>query len=529
MTAGDVQPPGPLLPSFRRTLTAVRNVAASYAGTIVEGGAFLLVTPFLVRRLGLAAFGLWSLAVALAEWLQLLDLGLRDAVMKYAAAHQARAEATEVRRLADTALLLYAVLGAVALLGVAGFGWLGLPLVVPQGTDVAGLLPVFLILGLSTALSLPAGLTGSMLEGFSRFDLINLFRAGHAMLRLVLIVVALQLDLGLVGLATAELTSRVALYVARWTAVYRLDPELVPWPRLHAGQAGKLFGFGLWSALRQSSELAANRLCEPLVAVLAGSAAVGAFVVGRRLATMSAELIVPMAGVLFPLSSEMDARGRLDALRQTLLKSTKFAFFAGVPIALVLAIGARPIQVNWLGNRAPEVEPVLSVFAVAFLLVAVSLPSEVILAGLGYVRLLAYLGLAQVAIILGTGIRLTSHLGAPGLALGWLAAVVVVQIAIQIPVAARKCGLPLMLLVRRSVLPAALAGAPVGLVMLVLRDPIAGGGLASLATWAGGASMTYALLYWWIGLDGEERAFLRSHLDRLLLHPSRIQDWDDPP
>jgi O-antigen/teichoic acid export membrane protein len=504
----------------------VRNVAACYAGTAAEGAVFLLITPFLVRRLGLVSFGLWSLAIALVEWLQLLDLGLRDALMKYTAAHQARSEAEGVRRLAGTALFVYLLLGLLALALVQGFAWLGLPRLVEDADYLFQARGAFLLLGLSAAVALPGGVAGSLLEGLSRFDLLNLFRTMFAVVRLVLIVLAIQFELDLIGIAAAELVSRLILHTARWSAVIRLYPSIVPSPRPHAGDLSRLFGFGLWSALRQGSETAASRICEPILAVFAGAASVGTFAIGRRLATMSAEVVVPLAGVLFPLSSELEASGREESLRQTLLKTTKFAFFAGVPISLVLGLGAGPIQRNWLGGRAPEVEPILTIFSAVFLVVAVSLPSEVILQGLGRVRLLALLGVGQVAIVAGLGIFLTRRIGAEGLALATLVAAAALQ-AVLIPIAARRCTLPLSFLLGRTLLPAFVAGAPVALVMLFLRGEVAFGGLASLATWAGGGVLTYALVYWWIGLDDEERAFFRSHVARLWTPPSEIDDWDE--
>jgi hypothetical protein len=64
--------------------------------------------------------------------------------------------------------------------------------------------------------------------------------------------------------------------------------------------------------------------------------------------------------------------------------------------------------------------------------------------------------------------------------------------------------------------------------MYYLRDRIALGGLAALAAWAGGAALIYAVLLWCFGFDREERTFLSSHLNRLLLDRSRITDWDEP-
>ena len=511
---------------FQRSIASVRNVAASYAGAAAESVAFLLLTPFLVRNLGIVTFGLWGLAVSLTDWLQLLDFGLREAILKFAAAHQARADAPAVRRLADAALWLYALISVLALgLGVV-LARVVLPALLPSHVDLPAVQMAALLLTVSAAISFPAGAAGALLEGLARFDLINLFRLGHAVLRMVFIVLALHLDAGIVGVAAAELVARLFLHAFRWIAIYRIDPALVPWPRRHATELGRLLSFGAWSGLRNAAEVAAARLYEPMVAALAGAPAVGAFYAGRRLASTSAEVVVPMAGVLVPLSSEMEASGRHTALRQTLLSSTKIAVVVGLPIALLLGVGAHPILSNWLGGRAPEAEPVLTAFSAMFLLTAVMMPSEAMLLGLGRTRLLALVGLSQIAITVALGVPLTKAMGPAGLALAALVGVAVAQVGGLIPIAAQGCGLGVGALLRRAVVPPLIAALPAAAFLVLLR-PMAMGGLAPLGAWASGGLGIYVVLLWWIGFDTEERAMLRSHFNRLIMDPADVTDWDE--
>lgn len=508
-------------PAFRRRIRGARNVAANYIGAVAEGGVFLLLTPFLVRRLGLAWYGVWGLAVAFADWLPLLDLGLREALLKYVAAHQARADESAARRTIEAVVFVYLALGLVALAAVAGFAWTVLPWFTDDPDQVATLRTVFLVLGVSAAISLPAGAFGSVLEGLSRFDLLNLLRIGHQLLRMTLVVVALQLDLGLEGVAFAELLSRIALHGARFLAVKRTHPALLPLPRPHVDEIRRLAGLGTWNALRQVTEVATLRIYEPLLAAFSGIPAVGAFYAGRRFAAMPAEMIVPMAGVLLPLSSEMEAEGRHADLRRTLVESTKLALIAAFPLALLIGIGAPMIQTNWLGDRAPEAEAVMAIFAAVFVGVAASLPSEAVLLGLGRSRFVAICSLAHFLLTIGLGVPLTARFGAPGLAFAALAAILAAQVLLQIPAAARACGVSGTEWLRRALLPGLVAGVPVGAVMFLARDTVAVGGLAGLAAWGGGAIAAYGALCWFFGLTADEKAFLQEHASRIFLGVSR--------
>jgi len=512
---------------LRRGGWSIHNVAASYGGMAAEGVVFLLLTPFLVRELGLAQYGLWSLAVAFVDWAQMCDLGLREGVMKFTAAHQARAESREVRRVAESALFVYAIVGVVVFVALAAFCWLVLPVLVHRTSSLELMRAVVLLLGVSAAISFPAGIAGSLLEGLSRFELLNAIRVGHAALRLALVVLALQFELGVFGVAAAELIARLGLHAARWATLIRIYPDLVPRPRAHRGVLARLFDFGLWNVVRQIAEVTMARMYEPVLAIFAGLPSVGAFHAGRRLATMPGEAIVPMAGVLFPLSSEMEAGGREEALRETLFKATKIASAIALPLALILAFGAAPIQTNWLGNRAPEAEGVMRIFAVSFLFVACAMPAESMLLGWGRVRLLALTGVAHTLVTLALGIPLTRRLGAVGLAEASLVAAIATQFVVFLPAAARRCGAHPFRLFAKSILPAWLAGAPVAAAMLAAGPRISRGGLAALATWGGGAVLIYLAILWRIGLDADERAFVRTHARRFFLARSREDDWEE--
>ena len=122
-----------------------------------------------------------------------------------------------------------------------------------------------------------------------------------------------------------------------------------------------------------------------------------------------------------------------------------------------------------------------------------------------------------IAITVGLGIPLTAAYGAQGLAWAALLGVGLGQAAVQIPLAARACGFSVAGFAFRAFAPAVAIGLPVGLVMWRLRDEVAVGGLAALASWAGGALATYATLGWFFVLNGEERAFVKTHAQRIFV------------
>ena len=502
--------------AFKRRTAGARNVAASYLGAGAEGAVFLLLTPFLVRKLGLAAYGLWGLAVSLADWIPLLDFGLREALLKYVAAHQAKSDAAAARRTIEAVAFLYLGIGLLAAIGVVAASWWILPHFVSTDRDLRELRMVFYILGASAVVGVPAGIMGSLLEGLQRFDILNALRAVHQTLRFALVVVALQLGWGVVGVACADLAARLVLHASRYLVIRRIHPELVPLPKPHLGEIDRLFGLGLWNAIRQAADVASLRVFEPILATFGALPEVGAFYAGRRLAAVPAEAIVPLAGVLLPLASEMDAEGRHDALKRTLLETTKLALVVSVPFALIIGIGAPIIQTNWLSGRAPGTEIVMTIFSAVFVAVAAFMPSESVLIGLGRSRLVSLCTFANLLLTVGLGVPFATRWGAPGLAVAALIATLLTQVAVQIPAAAIACGVSLKDGIVRAFVPALVGGIPVGAAMYFVRDEIAVGGLAGLAVWSVTALAAYAAICWRFALSTDERAFIRHHVSRIV-------------
>jgi heme exporter protein D len=81
---------------------------------------------------------------------------------------------------------------------------------------------------------------------------------------------------------------------------------------------------------------------------------------------------------------------------------------------------------------------------------------------------------------------------------------------------------------RKAILPPVIAAVPAAATLILLRF-LAMGGLAALGAWASAGMGIYVVLLWWIGFDTEERALVRTHLNRLVRDPADVTDWDDMP
>src|SRR5215469_3716554 len=102
---------------MERTVRFLRNVLWSWLGVSVALLAGLVLSPFMIRRLGEEGYGIWALVFALMEYYDLLDFGFRSAVVKYTAHYRATNEIDQVYTVINTALVYFSLIGLLVMLG----------------------------------------------------------------------------------------------------------------------------------------------------------------------------------------------------------------------------------------------------------------------------------------------------------------------------------------------------------------------------------------------------------------------------
>jgi O-antigen/teichoic acid export membrane protein len=80
------------------------STLSNYAGQFVTFAVWLLLTPFIVHRLGVADFGLWAIAGSLLLFGRLFDFGISHAVAKYVAECRGRGDFERASVMVATAL-----------------------------------------------------------------------------------------------------------------------------------------------------------------------------------------------------------------------------------------------------------------------------------------------------------------------------------------------------------------------------------------------------------------------------------------
>lgn len=184
------------------------NVLMNWASMAVSMVIPFFLTPFVVRSLGPTAYGVWILAVSTVAYLNLLDLGLRSAIIRFVSKAQTQGKIEEAQAAIGAALWFRLLISAgVAVLSIVLA--LSFPHLfkVPSDLQRAAQITV-LLCAMGVAVTLVSGVFGAVLAAVNRFDVLSAVTIVQTIARAAGVLTILHLGRGLITLAYWESTLR---------------------------------------------------------------------------------------------------------------------------------------------------------------------------------------------------------------------------------------------------------------------------------------------------------------------------------
>src|SRR6202789_2668959 len=93
----------------------LKNVGSSWSALAVNVVVGIFLSPFIVHRLGDAAYGIWVLIFSVTGYYGLFDLGIRSSIIRYVSKYTATDEKEELTRFVNTSLFSYSAIGVLSM------------------------------------------------------------------------------------------------------------------------------------------------------------------------------------------------------------------------------------------------------------------------------------------------------------------------------------------------------------------------------------------------------------------------------
>ena len=402
----------------------VRNTIANGIGSIFGIVIGLALTPFMINRLGLAAYGVWALALTLTfsgGYASLSDVGIEGATVRYVAESVADNDIEAINRTVSTSLAVFCVIAVVLGVVAAALAPLlvsvfGVPAHLRGPATVC-----FAVVGAQLSLELPARAFVAVLEGSQLFIAYQGIELGRSLLQAALYVTVLLTGGGIAGLGISLAASSAVALIVYWVLAHRAVAGLHASPfRARRAELRRLvrFGGGVFT-LRMVSTIY-NQMDKAIVGIVLGPRQVGLYEIANKvnlsastISSVSVSAVVPAAAAL---------RDEAAVLRDMFLRGSCYATAVSLPFAVAAFIFARPLLLSWIGLRAA---PAIGAARLFVIYQALQVPQNVpstMMYGLGRLRFLLAVTAAATFLNLVLSIVLVRPLGFSGVIVGTLIA-----------------------------------------------------------------------------------------------------------
>jgi O-antigen/teichoic acid export membrane protein len=481
-----------------RKLEILKNVGSSWVSLGINIVIGFFLSPFILHRLGDAAFGIWVLIFSLTGYYGIFDLGIRSSVIRYISKFTALEDKEGLAKFFNTSLATYTVIGLVAtLVTLIGSYFVGSMFQIPPDfLPTARLL--FLIVGLSVAIGFPLGIFAGMLEGLQRFYLLNFTNVISLILRAILTVMALRRGYGLVTVGLITVLLPLLSSVARAVLVFRILPIPIGWKYVDRSVFSEMANYSGVTFVIQVSYKLRFKTDVIVIGKFLGSAAITQFSIGGRLVDYASEVVSSLAQIFLPMSSQSDAKGDLKQLRKIFVAGNRACALVIFPVAAILVILGKSVIEAWVGRRyVAGSYPVMLVILLPTTLILAQNATPRIIYGMAKHKTLAWITSIEGVANLILSIVLVRWMGVIGDAIGTAVPLSFTALYFTPRYLSRLLGVRVWTFLREAyVLPLALC-TPLVAVLLAMRHWFPVHRLIPLATEILLAMLVYSAGLWW--------------------------------
>lgn len=499
-----------------------RGVVTNWLALGVSIAVSFFLSPFVVRHLGSAYYGIWALTMQFTGYLYLLDFGVRESVIRYTSKYAARQQGQRLNQVLATALLVYAPIVILSLLLTAVAMWAAPRWFGMQAEFWWEARMAILFVGLTIAQTFVFNVFAGVQIGLRRLEISNAINILLMLIRTGLVVWFVGQGYGIVALAAIQFGMAVAGgLVAWWMAAHLLREHGMPLAlRLPRGRrlvtlSRRIFGYGWYVLVSNIGQKIIFTSDAIIVGMFLPLSSVTYYAIAGSLVDHLRTLLISTAQIFNPVSSHLFTLRKFDELGEVLLSGSRLTVVVALPVGITYAIlGGRFVGL-WMGDEfaAPSGQ-VLAVLAITQILSAPHNVVSSVLYGISRHKVIALTRFAEGLVNLSLSIVLVKSIGLLGVALGTAVSHLLVVLVWLPRAVCPIVGISLWRYfagVYGRCLPAAAA---IGVGAYAVEQYARPASLLSFAFWVGALVVLYLAVVYVMVLDDSERAWVGKFVGR---------------
>ena len=404
-------------------LSLVKNAFSNLLGAVIPSLVALGTVPLVVKGLGDASYGVYSLVTAIVGYFAVIDINVTAGSVKYISQFAARKDGERINETVFFGIIVYALIGLAGALGLY-FGahfFVHRVFTVPAAL-VGEAIATLKVAALGFFIGQLQNYLQSVPQSLMRYDISSRIEMFFGTVVPLLTVGVLMLGYGLFEVILLRVVTSSIHCLILWRSINRLLPALAfRWPGSQIKR--ELLGFSAYSFLSRFAALSYAYADKLIIGSLIGVTALAYFTVASTLANRILGLTYRLSGVFFPAASALSASGELARLDRLYLKATRYVVFLNAAILVLVAVFADQILRYWMNAEfARHGAVVLSVMAMSQFIDSLTTLPSLVNDGMGHPRISGIFAVSRAALGLVIVYLGVAGWGIDGAAWGHLAA-----------------------------------------------------------------------------------------------------------
>lgn len=322
----------------------------------------LVYTPIMIRLLGQAEFGLYSLIGALVGYLSILDLGLGNAIIRYTARNRAIGNKEDEYNLNGMFLVIYSIIaiitvaiGAVLYINIDNMFGATLSSMELYKARIMMLLLIF-----NFAISFPLSIFGSLIQAYEKFIFFKLLAIIKNILTPLIILPILYIGHGAVAMVVIHTVVNVTFLLINMIYCFKVLDVKIYFRKFNWILLSEIAGYSFFIFLNVIVDKIYWSTGQFILGIVSGTVMVAIYALAMQLNTMYIMFSTAVSGVLLPRITMMVANNASEQeLSDLMIRMGRIQYIVMALILSGFILFGQAFVNLWAGKNYSEVYYIL--------------------------------------------------------------------------------------------------------------------------------------------------------------------------
>lgn len=411
------------------------GVLLNYTTIILTVIVGLMLTPFIISRLGDAEYGLYTLMGAFVGYLTLLDFGLNNTIIRFVAKYRTEKDKEGEENFLATVMSIYAIISVVIIV-VGTILYFSLDSIfvdslTAQELDKAKVMFVILIFNIT--FTLPGGAFAGISSAYEHFVFSRAANIIKYITRSILVVVLLLYGGDAIGLVLLDTVMNLLIISVNAYYVFKVLKVKFKFYSFQPSFIKEIFSYSVWIFVFSMVGLLQWQFGQLALGIIVDTTSVAIYAVGVMLGTYYGSFSTAISGVFMPRATKMIV-SKTNGMELTymMVKIGRFSLLALLLILGGFILFGKQFILLWVGDSYYQAWLVALIIMIVYTIPLVQAFANIILEAKALFKFKAIVYISSIGFGAILGTLMVPKYGISGMVIGtsagWFLGIVIMNL-----------------------------------------------------------------------------------------------------